>query len=90
MTKQAQYISKATLKWPNLWNDLGLTRDNGGRWYAGKESPAWIREYCEQFRTPSRAYPHSHSKPLLTQKFARLLCEKDPELAVKLGVAIKA
>lgn len=87
---KATYIKKSTLEWKNLWTDLGLEKDSGGRWYAGSNSPEWVQEYCEQFRTPSRAWPHSHSKPLLTQKFAKLLCEKDPELAVKLGVATKA
>ena len=84
---KAQYIKGAKLEWPNIWNDLGLSKDKGGRWYAGLSVDPWIKDYCDQFRTPSRAYPYSHAKPLLTQKFAKLLTEKNPELAIKLGVA---
>jgi hypothetical protein len=84
--KTAAYIKKSTLDFPDLWNELGLSKDNGGRWYAGKASPAFVREYCAGFRTPSRSWPMSHAKPLLTQKFAKFLCEADPALAVKLGV----
>ena len=84
---KAQYIKGATLEFSDFWTDSGLSRDNGGRWYAGSNSPKFVQEYCSQFRTPSRAWPHSHAKPLLTQKFAKLLTEKDPRLAIKLGVA---
>lgn len=83
----ATYIKGTTLDWSDLWNHLGLSKDKGGRWYAGSDSPEWIQEYCSQYRTPSRAFPFSHAKPLLTQKFAKLLTEKDPELAIKLQVA---
>lgn len=83
----AIYIKNAVLDWPHLWGNLGLTRDNGGRWHAGKNSPLYVQEYCAQFREPSRAWPMSHAKPLLTAKFAKYLTERDPALAVKLGVA---
>ena len=84
---KAVYIKGATLQWADLWDSLGLSRDKGGRWYAGDKSPKWVQEYCSQYRTPSRAFPHSHAKALLTQKFAKLLCEKDAELAVALKIA---
>lgn len=89
-TITAQYIKGATLDWSDVWGDLGLSRDNGGRWYAGNSCPDYVIEYCAQFLTPSRAWPPSRAKPLLTQKFAKLLCEKDPELAIKLKIAIEA
>ena len=87
MSYQIEHIKGAHLDWPDLWNALGLTRDKGGRWYAGEESPEYVRAYCSHYRTPSRAWPFSHAKPLLTQKFAKKLVENDPALAVKLRVA---
>ena len=64
------------------WKDLFelMVRDNGGRWYA--EHPVCV-EYCAQYRTPSRAWPHSHSKPLLTAKFAKWAEENHPEFAAQ-------
>tara|TARA_R110000782_G_C14510876_1_gene379879 strand:- start:289 stop:510 length:222 start_codon:yes stop_codon:yes gene_type:complete len=57
------------------WKDLFtmMSRDNGGRWTANEGTPA--AKYIEEngYRTPSRAWPHSHSKPLLTKKFAKWL-----------------
>ena len=85
---KAEYIKKATLSFPNLWSDLGLSKDNGGRWFAGTGSPEFVREYCSHYRTPSRAWPMSHAKPLLSQKFAQALCENMPELAIKCGVGV--
>ena len=87
---KATYIKGSTLEWKNIWADLGMERDNGGRWTTGENSPDFLKEYCAQFRTPSRAWPQSHAKPLLTQKFAKLLCEKDPSLAIALGVATES
>jgi len=75
-----------TLDWPNLWKDLGMTKDKGGRFFPSEDTPEWVHDYCTQFRSPSRAWPYSYAKPLLTKKFAKLLCEKDPQLAIKLGV----
>lgn len=83
----ATYIKKATLSWPDLWNELGLTKDTGGRWCAGANAPQFVRDYVASFRTPSRAWPMSHAKPLLTAKFAKHLTEVAPEIAVKCGVA---
>lgn len=86
---KVKYIKGAVLNWPNLWEDLGLEKDKGGRWWAGYAALDFVREYCKGFRTPSRAWPYSHAKPLLTQKFAKHLVEKDPTLAIKLGVAVE-
>jgi hypothetical protein len=85
---KAQYIKKSTLEWCDLWNELGFEKDRAGRWFAGESSPDWVSDFLINHRYPSRAYPHSHSKPILTQKFAKLLCEKDPKLAVKLKVGV--
>lgn len=83
----ANYIKGTTLNWPQLWGEPGMSKDNGGRWEATAATPKLVREYLGQFRSPSRAWPLSHAKPLLTQKFARVMTEQDPELAIKCGVA---
>ena len=86
---KAQYIKKSKLDWSNIWNDLGMQKDNGGRWYPGEDTPKWIKEYLDDYRVPSRAHPYSYAKALLTCKFAKLLAEKDPALAIECGVAEK-
>ena len=70
---------RSTLEWPDLF-DL-MKRDNGGRWYAREGTPA--AQYIDEqgYRSPSRAWPHSHSKPLLTKKFAKWLIANHPETA---------
>ena len=74
-----------TLDWPDLWGPyLQLKRDNAGRWAPGDATPDTVARYCYQYRSPSRAWPHSYAKPLLTRKFARYLCENDVDLARKL------
>jgi len=83
----AQYKKGATLSWRDLWIHLGLIKDNAGRWYPGDDTPQPIAEYCYQYRSPSRAWPLSYAKPLLTTKFAKWLTRELPELAIKLGVA---
>lgn len=87
LTMKAEYIKRTKLNWPALWNDLGMERDSADRWYPGTDTPEWVSDYLTEFRSPSRAHPKSYAQALLTQKFAKLLAEKDPELAVALGVA---
>lgn len=87
-TVRAIYIKKATLEWPDIWGELSFKKDNGGRWYASDDTPESVREYVEgNFRSPSRAWPYSYAKPLLTQKFAKFLTENEPTIAIKCGVA---
>lgn len=86
---KATYIKGSTLAWPHVWGALGMKKDNGGRFLPSDSTPEWIREYVRQFRSPSRHWPHSYAKPLLTQKFAKLLCEEDPAMAIRLGVGIE-
>jgi hypothetical protein len=61
------------------WKDLFtmMSRDSGGRWTANAGTPA--AKYIDEngYRTPSRAWPHSHSKPLLTKKFAKWLASQE-------------
>ena len=70
------------------WNDLFtmMSRDNGGRWTAGTDTPAAEYISSNGYRSPSRAWPHSHSKPLLTKKFAKWLTTNHPLTAKKLGL----
>lgn len=75
---------KTTLTWTDLFEMM--TRDNGGRWEANSGTPA--AEYIDEngYRTPSRKWPHSHSKPLLTKKFAKWLVNNHPETAKQYGL----
>ena len=61
------------------WKDLFtmMSRDSGGRWTANAGTPA--AKYIDEngYRTPSLAWPHSHSKPLLTKKFAKWLASQE-------------
>lgn len=62
------------------WSDLykhGRT-DSGNRYYP---SHAALIEYVEQggYRSPSRAWPWSYAKALLTQKAANWLAENHPD-----------
>jgi len=81
------YIKKSTVSFPDLWNSFSMSRDSGGRWDATDNTPSWVKKYLTAYRAPSRAWPQSHSKAMLSQKFAKLLCIENPKLAVELGVA---
>ena len=81
-----KYISKAKITWNQL-KELGMSRDKGGRWFPSAKTPTWVAEYLEGYRTPSRAWPNSYATALMSQKFAKLLVEKAPALAVALNVA---
>lgn len=81
---QFKETQKQTLQWSDLFKIM--TRDNGNRWYADKGTVA--KQYIDEgsYRQPSRAWPHSHSKPLLTKKFAKWLKTNHPKVAVDLGL----
>ena len=81
------YIKKAVIDFPAIWENELLSRDNGGRWNISTKTPEWVSDFLSGHRSPSRAWPHSYSKALLSQKFAKLMVEKDPALAIRLGVA---
>ena len=88
-TAPAQYIKRSKLSWPDLWGYIGMTKGSGGRWYPGDDTPDWVREYLNDYRSPSRQWPNSYATALLTCKFAKILTEKDPEMAVICGVATR-
>lgn len=77
---------KTKLEWPDLWNNLGMSKDNGGRWYPNDDAPIIVKEYVSQYRSPSRSWPNSYATPLLTVKFAEYLKERDSELAKQCGL----
>lgn len=83
----ATYIKGATLEWPNIWNEFGMHKDNGGRWYPSESTQDYVVEFLKDIRSPSRSFPNSYASAMLRQKFAKLVCEKEPELAVKIGIA---
>ena len=76
--------AKTKLTWDDLFTMM--SRDNGGRWTAGAGTPA--AEYIDSnsYRTPSRSFPHSHSRPLLTVKFAKWLLANHPQDAEAYGI----
>ena len=84
---KVEYIKKSTLSFPDLWEHFGMERDNAGRWFPSEASKDYLKDYLSGHRSPSRAYPHSYSKALLSQRFSKLVTKKDPLLAVKLGIA---
>lgn len=65
------------------WNDLNKigTQDSGKRWYPIAE----FREYFENYRAPSRAFPYSYAKAAMTKKFAKWCEENRPDFAQKIG-----
>lgn len=83
---KAQHIKGAALTFPHLWTFFGMSKDKGGRWEPTASAPEYVHEYLRGIRSPSRAWPLSYAKALLTQKFAKLVCEQDPALAIKLGI----
>ena len=83
----ATYIKKATLGWTDLWASFGMSKDNAGRWDSSTDTQDYVNDFLANYRTPSRAWPHSYSKPMLSQKFAKLVVKNEPKLAVKLGIA---
>ena len=68
---------KSNLEFKDLWELNLCKRDSGGRWFACHEI---AQQYVNQneYRNPSRAWPHSHSKPLLTKKFCKFVKENHP------------
>lgn len=84
-----KYIPKSTLQWPHLWQYFGMEKDNGGRWYPTESTEKYVVEFLDTIRAPSRSWPDSYAHAMLRQKFAKLVVENEPELALKLGIAQK-
>jgi len=82
----ATYIKSSTLSWPDLWNHFGMSKDNGGRWETTESTPSYVNEFLSEIRAPSRAWPNTYASAMLRQKFAKTVCEQDPDLAIKLGI----
>ena len=72
-----------TLPWADL-RKLGST-DKANRYYPTDEV---CREYVaiNGYRGPSRAWPWSYAKPLLTAKFAKWARQNHPEWAAEHGL----
>lgn len=75
---------KTTLTWNDLFEMM--ERDNGGRWYPIEGTPAVEYIQLNSYRSPSRHWPHSYSKPLLTTKFAKWLITNHPLTASEFGL----
>ena len=80
------YIPRATLSWGAL-PALGMCRRRGDCVEATASTPVYVALYLANIRNPSRRWPWSHAKALLTQRFARVVVEHDPEFAVSAGIA---
>ena len=76
---------KKTLDWTDLYA-MGRI-DNAKRFYPISDTPA--AQYINQnrYRSPSRAYPNSYAKPLLTLKFAKWLKSNYPNHAAMYGLS---
>lgn len=85
----ATYIKKATLDFSDLWGSFGMSRDATGRWWPTDKTQAYVTEFLEYHRTPSRSWPLSYAKAMFSQKFAKLVVLNEPELAIKLMIAEK-
>lgn len=86
---EVQYIKKSTLEWNDLWTHFGMNPDNGDRYFPGEKTQDYVCKYLGSIRTPSRRWPNSYAKAMLTQKFAKLVVRHEPALALKLGIAKK-
>lgn len=75
---------KTQLTWKDLFTFM--TRDNGGRWFAEEGTPAYEYITNNGYRSPSRAWPQSHAKPLMTKKFAKWLKINHSEFSQSLGL----
>lgn len=71
-----------TLSWNQL-RQFGLIKNGKGRKIHPKQGSI-AEEYVNLngYRSPSCAYPYSHAKPLLTQKFAKWVVDKYPSSQV--------
>jgi hypothetical protein len=60
-----------------------MSRDSAGRWYPTHEI---TEKYCTGYRSPSRAWPHSYAKAVLTTKFAKWAATEHPDFAKQMGI----
>lgn len=67
-----------TLTWVDL-KRLGKS-DNANRWYP---TDAIVEEYIAKngYRSPSRQWPQSYARPVMTKKFAKWAEENHPEFS---------
>ena len=80
-----EHIPKSSLSWSHL-SKLGLYRQRGDCIEPSASTPEWVIDYLSSIRSPSRRWPFSYAKAVMTAKFARFLVSRDPALALKLGV----
>lgn len=84
--KAAAKNAARRLAWPDVWKHSLLKKDNGDRWQITEGTPKIVRVYLEHIRQPSRSYPQSYARALLTSKFANYVVNNDPSLASDLGL----
>jgi hypothetical protein len=81
-----EHIQDASLDWRDL-SKLGMQRRRGDCIEPTKNTPTWVVAYLDNIRSPSRKWPFSYARALQTQKFARVVIENDPHLALQLKIA---
>jgi|GEM_PF-3358100 len=84
-----KYISRTKIDIKDALVSFALFRDNAGRFWPSQNTQFYVTNYLENFRQPSRNWPYSYLKALTTQKFAKVVVENEPDLAVKLRIAHK-
>ena len=83
-----QYVPRTTLDWSDL-RVLGMQSRRGRCVETTSSTPKYVVKYLANIREPSHRWPWSHARALLTQRFARIVVEHDPEFAVRAGIASK-
>jgi hypothetical protein len=81
-----EHIPKTSLEWKDL-SEIGMYRTRGECIEPSRKTPVWVTDYLSNIRSPSRQWPWSYAKALQSQKFAQVMVDHDPALAVRLAIA---
>lgn len=85
MSTETTKTQKVQLVWKDIYRVM--TSDNGHRWYPN--DPV-VSEYLQThaIRSPSRTYPNSFAKAVMTKKFAKWAVANHPVWAASLGLDV--
>ena len=81
-----EHVPKSSLGWKHL-SELGMYRTRGDCIEPSLQTPTYVTDYLSNIRSPSHRWPYSYAKALQTQKFAQVMVDHDPALAVRLEIA---
>lgn len=86
---KTQYIRHSQIDWEDARSHFGLVKAGSKKaWRPGPATPFYVKEFLKDYKDPEDSYPGSYMRAMTTCKFAKLLSEKDPVLAVKLLIAM--